>query len=100
MSWEKKGKSKYYYQKYRVGDKVFSKYIGNDKAAEATAAIDEQQRKQRRLERMMIKEIFEKEKKYIDMAIDINRQNSNLIKALMLINGFHTHKGQWRKLHG
>ena len=97
MSWEGKGNKKYYYQKERVGNKVRSIYIGKGPIAQLTAAAEEIQRNDRRLQRMIINQVLENEKNWIDTVIQINKRNSNIVKALLLIQGFHTHKGQWRR---
>lgn len=97
MGWEQKGESKYYYQKYRVGNRVVSKYIGRGEIAELIAEEDDNRRTRNRMERHKQKRKLEKERQYDQLADLIYNRNTSVAKALLLINGYHTHKGQWRK---
>ena len=97
MGWEQKGESKYYYQKYRVGIRVVSKYIGRGEIAELIAEEDYHRRTRKQMERHKHKREVEKERQYDQLADLIYGRNTSVAKALLLINGYHTHKGQWRK---
>lgn len=99
MSWEYKGESKYYYQKYRVGNYVVSKYVGRGEIVELIADEDDYRRARIRIERDKQKREMEKERQYDRLADLVYERNTSIAKALLLINGYHTHKGQWRKKH-
>lgn len=101
MAWEKRGTSHYYYRKKRDGSKVISKYVGRGKAAVMFAAIDAAERNQRTSEREEVRiELASMKKKFdtIDNIIDpIVDEITVLTGAFLVVNGYHFHKGQWRK---
>ena len=93
MSWEKRGDRRYYYRKRRVGDRVISEYVGAGDLGEIAAAADDLERDLRRAMR---------EQRRADRALDAGVDEvCDLIRALtcavLLVNDYHTHKGQWRK---
>ena len=93
MSWERRGDRRYYYRKRRQGDRVISEYVGAGELAEACAALDTLEREVRRAAR---------ERRRADRALDAQvGQACDFIRALtcaaLLVSGYHTHKGQWRK---
>ena len=97
MAWEKRGSGSYYYRKRRSGDRVVSEYVGTGLFAELLGEADALERDQRALEREAERQERE-EMLAVDREID---QVVELIRALthgmLLISGYHTHKGQWRK---
>jgi len=74
-----------------------SEYVGRGPLAEAAAALDES----KRLARGEAREQFRHERerqRTIDEAVDrACRLISTLVDVALLLNGYHTHKGQWRK---
>ena len=97
MAWEKRGSGSYYYRKRRMRDCVVSEYVGTGLFAELLAEADALEREQRALERE-VKRQEREEVLAVDRDID---QVGELIRALthgmLLISGYHMHKGQWRK---
>jgi predicted proteasome-type protease len=93
MSWEQRGDRRYYYRKRRDGDRVISEYVGAGELAETAAALDALEREARRAERQS-----RQEARALDAQID---EVCDLIRALtyaeLLVAGYHTHKGQWRR---
>ena len=93
MSWERRGNRRYYYRKRREGDRVFSEYVGAGDLAETAATLDALEREFRRAERQRREEL-----RALDAQID---EVCDLIRALtyaaLLVSGYHTHKGQWRR---
>jgi len=93
VAWEQRGNRRYYYRKRRDGDRVISEYVGAGELAETAAAIDALEREIRRAERQRRAQL-----RALDAQI---AQVCDLIRALtdavLLINDYHTHKGQWRK---
>jgi hypothetical protein len=93
MSWEQRGNRRYYYRKRREGDRVISEYVGAGELAETAVAIDALEREIRRAERQR-----RAERRALDAQID---EVCDLIRALtfaeLLVSGYHTHKGQWRR---
>lgn len=100
MGWEDRNGRSYYYRKQRIGAQVVSKYIGAGWLAEIYAAADEQIRTENELERKALN----KEKAEI-MAIDREVNDTMdtcraLADVFLLVSGFHTHKGTWRRKRG
>jgi hypothetical protein len=97
MAWETRGNGQYYYRKKRIGNKVYSEYVGAGLLAEASAIIDQRERDNRAAARAA-----ELEEQKADLAIDreLNRLG-NIIRtinaAALVAGGYHTHKGQWRR---
>lgn len=100
MGWEKRGNKQYYYEKRRVGDKVYSKYIGNGPSADLMSALVEYGQLVKSLKQAEI-EIMRselEEDRAVERHLDqIGSWIRTLTSAILLVNGYHTHKGQWRK---
>ena len=97
MGWEERNGRTYYYRKVRDGDTVRSEYVGCGMFAEAAAQIDKAERCKREIRRERDREerrAVKAEARRVDYAI---RQVTRLTHAALLVHGFHTHKGQWRK---
>ena len=97
MGWEKRGSGLYYYQKRRTGDRVISKYVGGGALAQAVAAIDALDRERRELEWAAWRkqrEVILEDDRMVDRAGDAVRA---LVRSWLLAQGYHTHKGQWRR---
>jgi hypothetical protein len=97
MGWEQRGDGFYYYRKRREGRRVVSEYIGRGELAEAIAALDELDRERReveqedwRLEREAILSIAKAGTEAQEVILTLTR-------AWLLAQGYHTHKGQWRR---
>ena len=97
MGWEDRSGRQYYYRKKRIGKHVFSEYIGSGFLAELIANEDEKEREYRDRER----KAWEREKartKLVDDELDsLVGLIRNLIRANLLLDGYHPHRGQWRK---
>ncbi len=97
MPWESRGNNRYYYRKRRIGDRVVSEYVGAGAIAEWLAEMDEEER-QERLDELNRKRKEREEHKAIDDKVNnFGDAVRMLTKAAMLVNGYHAHKGQWRK---
>ncbi len=99
MSWEKRGKSDYYYRKYRIGNRVVSAYIGKGYEANLVADEDDTLRsiKKNVIQRNKQEKDFEKK---MDRKLDsMESEIASVVNSLLLISGYRTHKGQWRKRH-
>jgi hypothetical protein len=97
MGWEKRGNGLYYYRKRREGRRVISEYIGHGELAEAIATLDALDRERRELER----EGWRLEKETILSIARAGTEAQEVIltltRAWLLAQGYHTHKGQWRR---
>ena len=97
MEWERRGNRRYYYRKRRIGDKVDSEYVGRGPLAELLAEEDECER-QSRIAEQRRKQAARAEVKAIDDELDdYGDMVRTLTRAVLLANGYHPHKGQWRK---
>lgn len=99
MAWEtRKGSSgSYYTRSKRVDGRVVREYIGTGEVALEVAELDAIEREQRQREKATFK--VEKEaQSEIDLRIEEESKHiSTLTDAILLVNGYHKHKGQWRK---
>jgi hypothetical protein len=98
MSWDKKSNfGPYYYRSQRVGSRVRKIYVGRGPEAEATAKKDEQRRAQRASEQASRKEA-EAALREVEQALDDLEGFTNaLVEATLTSNGYHFHRGSWRK---
>ena len=100
MGWEERNGNTYYYRKCREGDRVVSEYVGRGELAAMIARWEYQNRLQQNEERVEERrnlEALEEQRKQVYRVLD---QIQDLTHATLLVNGYHTHKGQWRKCHG
>lgn len=97
MAFENRHGGRYYYRKRRTGNRVVSEYVGKGELAECFASLDRYDRIEKEIERLRQIEFrarFEQIDDEIDSAFELSK---SLVDALFLINGYRTHKGQWRK---
>ena len=97
MGWENRNGREYYYQKRRIGDRVFSEYIGAGWLADVATTLDGISRQEREIEQ---KDRREEEAQTQALLSDFNQVEDltrAITRASMLLNGYHPHKGQWRK---
>jgi len=93
MGWEKRNKHKYYYRKTRDGDKVRSEYLGNNLHSYIYSGYLHKQKIQNQKIQAQIKTEEAKERE----LNDIHQLLIALAEASLLLNGYHMHKGEWRK---
>ena len=96
MAWEKRNKNKYYYRKVRDGDKVSSVYFGKDILAYKLSSGMHRQKLRNQKQQALInsEEAMDKELE------ELHRLLIAAAEATLLLNGYHLHKGQWRKRRG
>ncbi len=93
MGWESRGSKKYYYVKYGQDGQVVSLYTGVGRVAEALAARAAGKRQQQR----EAEEAWAEYKKVGALLDDIRELTQILTQATLLAEGYHTHRGQWKK---
>ena len=97
MAWEHRGNQKYYYRKKRVGQHVVSEYMGTGSLAELFLAMDTEDR----IERCLTRTEWAKQRMETNsLEADIEYLNEivcGLVQATLLVSGYRSHKGQWRK---
>ena len=97
MGWEKRGNGLYYYRKKRVGQRVMSEYMGTGSLADLYSDMDTLARIERGLTRIeWTKQRMEARNLEAELE-HLNEIVSSLVCATLLVSGYHSHKGQWRK---
>lgn len=97
MAFEERNGNRYYYRKERRGDKVVSEYIGTGQLADLCYQLDQARLIDRDLQRMG-RRAETAEEALLDQSLDeITEISEAVIGSLLLINGYHQHKRQWRK---
>lgn len=97
MAWEYRKAKLFYYRKKRVGPRVISEYLGQGLDAEEAAALDAEDRAKRNRQRQALLEMHrlhqaeDQELDGFDKAVDL------LITGHLLTEGYHQHRGTWRK---
>ena len=93
MGWEKRRGKKYFYYKTRIGPRVVSFYAGNNILSYKLQAIMEKKRREEEAYRTMVEG-----EKIKDSKLNAYHELVNqLADAVLVLNGYHTHKGEWRK---
>src|SRR6476661_742211 len=100
MSWESRSNGTYYYRKTRVGTRVVSEYVGTGEIASLAARLDELQARKRLYERFGIHlERAEVTKLYKTLDA-VAREVNAVVAAYLVAEGYHAHKGEWRRRRG
>jgi len=96
MAWERRKNNNYYYRKVRKGNKVSSVYVGKDiPSYNLSGKAQEQKLQNQKQAAEIVNEVA------IDQALEENHTLITAIaEALLLLNGYHLHKGLWRKING
>lgn len=87
----------YYYRKRRKGGKVVSEYVGKDNIAEFAAYRQEVEAKYETEKREKRDMMIAEQEEIIAPVVELDQLTKALIKATLLVNGYHSHKGQWRR---
>lgn len=97
MAWLEKNGRRYYYRKRRIGARVKSEYVGTGALAELLEHMDATERRERERSRQQERDNrkqFEDADKALDELANLVRMAT---RAALIANGYHTHKGTWRK---
>jgi hypothetical protein len=96
MGLERRGNGMYYYRKERRGKHVVSVYAGRGGFGVMVAALDKERREERERKRHAEHQarfqVEEQDRQLKEIGITL----SALVRANLIANGCHTHKGQWR----
>jgi len=94
MAYQRNG---YWYRSVRRGAKVRTEYLGSGPLAALWAELDAVAREERETRRAAVRAELETQRE-IDRAIDAAGEGvRTLTEAVLLANGYHLHKRQWRK---
>jgi hypothetical protein len=97
MAWERG----YYYRSRKVNGRVVREYFGKGVSAECIAAIDEENRMLRALQREAEREARE-EVEALDGQVNAVEEIADLLaRAALIVAGYRQHnRGQWRRKRG
>lgn len=98
MSWETRGNNRYYYRRRKVRGRVVAEYIGAGALADAVAGLDEQQRRERQRAAAELRAIIEGDNRTVAALAEIDELVRTATTAVLIANGYHTHRRQWRKM--
>jgi hypothetical protein len=79
---------------------VVSEYIGAGTLAEACATLDELERTERTLERELVKAEAREDRALVAELDSVGDLIRAVTHATLLVAGYHTHGGQWRRKRG
>jgi hypothetical protein len=97
MAWENRGNRQYYYQKRRVGGRVVSEYVGFGYMGDLAAQLDASERRKQRVQRERLRREQVAQDDLDEQLDEVGRQIIDLVTAVLLVSGYHTHKRQWRR---
>jgi hypothetical protein len=98
MAWEDRNGTRYYYRKRREGGRVVSEYVGKGYAGELAQMFDGEDRQEAEHKRRELRKA-QRTAAGIDAPMREAEELTRLIlQAHLLLAGYHTHKGQWRKV--
>jgi hypothetical protein len=97
MGWEQRGNGSYYYRKKREGRRVRSEYVGGGAVAQECAKIDRNKRRCWKTERDAIRSARQADAKIDRHLATVEAAISVITNANLYADGYHKHKGQWRK---
>ncbi len=98
MSWETRGNQRYYYRRRKVGGRVIAEYIGAGYAAEALAVLDDFDRQQRQQAAADWRATIKADRRTAAALADVDDLVKSAVAAVLIANGYHTHRRQWRKM--
>lgn len=100
MAWEDRGNGRYYYRKRWRAGQVVTEYVGAGLVGQLAAHGDAQAQAKREAGRRQLQQLMARDRD-IDQGLDqMGDMLRELTTGLLLVGGYHTHKGQWRKVRG
>ena len=97
MGMETRKNNRYYYRKERRGTRVISSYVGSGATAELIAQCELWRKAEEAHERAKIKREQSESQAQARLVLATEAAVRDLMKAALLVNGFHQHKRQWRR---
>ena len=94
MGWEK---GRYYTRSRKVNGRVVREYVGGGEVGALAAEFDAIERKRRESARESWR-LEKEEMEAFDKSIaKVCQMADTIAKAVMVVAGFHCHRGQWRR---
>jgi hypothetical protein len=98
MAWlTKPSGRRYYYRRRKVGGRVVSEYIGSGYVADLAAQLDARDRLKQQAERERVRRDRAVQEELDEQVDEVGKQVTDLVTAVLLVSGYHTHKRQWRR---
>jgi len=97
MAWEQRSGQRYYYRKKREGGRVISQYMGAGEIADLCSVIDRDEYLQRRWNQAKWKMQKDEAEKFDKDQKKLSQLTRQILRACLLVQGYHPYKGQWRK---
>ncbi len=97
MALEQRGNNSYYYRKRWVNGTCQSEYVGGGAFAHLVAEIEALERLPARQEAAAFRKVRSQIKQQATLILGTEVDIRELVKAVLIANGFHQHKRQWRK---
>lgn len=97
MGWEQRNGKRYYYRKKREGGRVVSHYMGSGEIASLISIIDRDEYLERRWNQVKWKMEKDEAEKLDKDQNSLSQLIRHVLRACLLVKGYHPHKGQWRK---
>ena len=98
MGWEERRGRLYYYRSVREGKRVRKEYGGGGALGQLIAQLDELERLQREEEEASWREEWDRLQRSAEFLRELEGAAETLSRAQLLADGFHKHKGEWRRL--
>lgn len=99
MGWEKRGGHEYYYTAKKRNGRVVKMYWPGEAGVLLAKHIE--QTKQDQAEKQKSMEAIQNHLDRIDYSLDeLAELTKAAVEAVALLNGFHFHKGEWRRKRG
>lgn len=97
MGWETRKNGLFYYAKRRKNGRVVSTYYGSGDTAAFVADFQEQESAFRAFGMAAERALSAERRVFDGLCRDVANQCRDLAAMLLLADGYHQHKGQWRK---
>ncbi len=97
MGWELRNGKRYYYRKIRRGQRVISEYVGASDFAGLWLELNKFDRIEKEQSRIAWKNEKDEAKRLNKDIGQLAKIINGMARASLLVAGYHTHKGQWRR---
>lgn len=98
MSFQQRGRNKYYYRSTRVGPKVSSRYVGQGALAEAVHLDVLYRRAAARERKRLQQQLLAAARDLEALTRQLSSECEVLVRAHLLLAGYHLHhRHEWRK---
>jgi len=97
MGLERRGSRTYLYKKVRLGRRVVSRYVAGGEAAQLIATLEAYEREGREMERHAQRAEADQIDALLAVQEEFRDLTAGLATATLLLAGFRTHRGQWRR---